>query len=639
MKKKHRHHLIGILTLFHLFGQPILAATIPDYDPSQTYKKLTDVMYGGQKWRAMYWVEPGMTPSETQGPWALFEEKRCSDFPAWEAKEYATAFTKICYQGAIYQNQWWANPGDIPSKAGLWQKVENTIVPPGPPPYKPVPACPSFYTPLQADALFKSRKDIDYLFNNGDIKSRESVATSFSSLSQTQKDYILKQLSAAYALPCQPAVDAGNMGNNQYNVQNVMQAFPIETWNMYTAYLKEVTQKSPKNSEANKKSIERNWQDIFVENGGGPVLTSTLSYENFLKVVARYPHFCGDPTTSDNGKVSVDTCRREIAAMFGHAAQETGGHDTIVDQSKYPENRQILSASRENNQESYAYEFKPITTTNWCYTNYGGNDQKLLDDYQVCYYGRGLHQLSHPSNYANFSAVILGDPDFLLKYPDHVARDGYLILASAVYFYMTPDPPKPSIHAMFIGNYKPGALYNYGTPLPEKTAKDYRQAVGPLGINISNQGEVADPFKFSTSAINGAYECSLETFENPEWKKDTKGQLKRNSQNRHKYYLQSLNDMQASMNTSENSYIAGQTYCDLPHNSLFAYTWNDLTTFGAMSTSADFTGMFANKSVLTDAIPMLIKYDASDCSVYDFANGRMVPLIAPKAYPDSCIKQ
>ncbi|WP_157825540.1 glycoside hydrolase family 19 protein [Glaciecola sp. 33A] len=41
------------------------------------------------------------------------------------------------------------------------------------------------------------------------------------------------------------------------------------------------------------------------------------------------------------------------------------------------------------------------------------------------------------ANYGDFT---------LLNSPERLAKEGFLTLASAIYFYMTPRSPKPSIH-------------------------------------------------------------------------------------------------------------------------------------------------------------------------------------------------
>ena len=60
------------------------------------------------------------------------------------------------------------------------------------------------------------------------------------------------------------------------------------------------------------------------------------------------------------------------------------------------------------------------------------------------YYGRGAKQLSWNYNYGAFSGAIFGDPMILLENPELVA-DTWLNFASALWFFVTPQPPKPSM--------------------------------------------------------------------------------------------------------------------------------------------------------------------------------------------------
>jgi len=46
------------------------------------------------------------------------------------------------------------------------------------------------------------------------------------------------------------------------------------------------------------------------------------SREGFLKAVAKFPKLCGENNRED--ETDLDTCKREIAAIFAHFAQETG---------------------------------------------------------------------------------------------------------------------------------------------------------------------------------------------------------------------------------------------------------------------------------------------------------------------------
>ena len=43
----------------------------------------------------------------------------------------------------------------------------------------------------------------------------------------------------------------------------------------------------------------------------------------------------------------------------------------------------------------------------------------------------------------------------LLNDPDEVADDGYYAFASALWFWMTPQSPKPSCHDIITGYFEP----------------------------------------------------------------------------------------------------------------------------------------------------------------------------------------
>lgn len=64
-------------------------------------------------------------------------------------------------------------------------------------------------------------------------------------------------------------------------------------------------------------------------------------------------------------------------------------------------------------------------------------------------------------NYGQFSAGAfygaLTDKSILLNDPGKVASDGILAFESALWFYMTPQSPKPSMHDVTTGYYNPSA--------------------------------------------------------------------------------------------------------------------------------------------------------------------------------------
>ena len=60
-------------------------------------------------------------------------------------------------------------------------------------------------------------------------------------------------------------------------------------------------------------------------------------------------------------------------------------------------------------------------------------------------------------NYGPFSRMATGDDSVLLKNPDMVGEDGYLAFLSALWFYMLPQAPKPSMHEIATHQYVPNA--------------------------------------------------------------------------------------------------------------------------------------------------------------------------------------
>ncbi|WP_156938971.1 glycoside hydrolase family 19 protein [Deefgea rivuli] len=176
----------------------------------------------------------------------------------------------------------------------------------------------------------------------------------------------------------------------------------------------------------------------------------SYTYTRFLQASAKFPAFCGDYT---DGRNADEICRRSLAASFAHFAQETGGHS--VTQYGNPEWLQALVHVREmgcsDDGTNCGYNGEcadPVFNKVWtCGTDAKGGYMK--------YFGRGAKQLSYNYNYGPFSqAMFDGDQSVLLKDPDRVA-ESWLNLASAVFFFVYPQPPKPSMLHVIDGTWVP----------------------------------------------------------------------------------------------------------------------------------------------------------------------------------------
>ena len=122
----------------------------------------------------------------------------------------------------------------------------------------------------------------------------------------------------------------------------------------------------------------------------------------------------------------------------------------------------------------------------------GWHDEYFPSQPDQQYYGRGALQLTWQYNYARFSAALNMDATYnakmrLLEEPDLVHEDGFLAIASSLWFYMTPMKPKPSMHDVMTGFFEPN------------------QADLDNGLDVS--------FGTTINIINGENECnrSVET--------------------------------------------------------------------------------------------------------------------------------
>jgi len=212
---------------------------------------------------------------------------------------------------------------------------------------------------------------------------------------------------------------------------------------------------------------EDNYEDLF------PRRHETYTYKRLLQAIGKFPAVCGYVGTEDK---SDKICRKTLATMFAHFTQETGNHNPS--DKEFEEWRQGLSQVR----ESGCTETSP-----GCGYNLNCEDKDSITKKWACgkdqkgswkkYFGRGAKQLSYNFNYGQFSQAMFGDGRLLLDFPDFVATT-WLNLASATWFYTTPQPPKPSMLHVIDGTWVPNS-------------EDRRNGIEPgfgATINIINGG-------------------------------------------------------------------------------------------------------------------------------------------------------
>ena len=256
-----------------------------------------------------------------------------------------------------------------------------------------------------------------------------------------------------------------------------------------------------------------------VRNGDYP-----YTFENYLKAVAKYPAFCGDAAASSSANLD-QLCMQAMASMFAHFAQEVGGHlGNAIAEYTAPVNGTLIDRSGDkdtgNNDDGGPMKefYCEGGKGNWCGDQaqnipewrqalYWVNESGCSESgagclYRSCdpgtwqaeawpcpadtkYFGRGPKQLSYNYNYGPFSYIIYGDVNPLLQNPAKVT-EGWLAFASAVYFFMQPRPPKPSMFEL---------IYGYWTPPATNSAND---------VTSKDPGP---SFGASIMIINGGIEC------------------------------------------------------------------------------------------------------------------------------------
>ncbi|CAM8673889.1 glycoside hydrolase family 19 protein [Leclercia sp. M-A074-M] len=213
---------------------------------------------------------------------------------------------------------------------------------------------------------------------------------------------------------------------------------------------------------------ESDWEYLF------PLRAKEYSYSNFLKAVGKFPALCD---TYTDGRDSLAICRKELATMFAHFAQETGGHESWRLEAEW---RQALVYVREmgwseGQKGGYNGECNPDVWQGQTWPCGKDKDGDFLS-----YFGRGAKQLSYNYNYGPFSEAMFGDVRTLLDKPELVA-DTWLNLASAIFFFAYPQPPKPSMLQVIDGTWQPN---------------DHDKANG-----------LVPGFGVTTQIINGGVEC------------------------------------------------------------------------------------------------------------------------------------
>ena len=168
---------------------------------------------------------------------------------------------------------------------------------------------------------------------------------------------------------------------------------------------------------------EEQWNYLF------PVANPIYDYHSFLMAAAKFKMFCAEG--------DEDLCKRELSTFFAMTTHESGLEESW---SPYPFWRQGFYYITEKACTP------PVGAPECDYKDDGPSAEIWPPVDGVQYFGRGPFQISWNYNYGPFSRMAYDDDKVLLANPDLVGSNGYTAFLSALWFYMTPQSPKPSMH-------------------------------------------------------------------------------------------------------------------------------------------------------------------------------------------------
>ncbi len=181
---------------------------------------------------------------------------------------------------------------------------------------------------------------------------------------------------------------------------------------------------------------QKTWNQLFPHRYGTGIKDTInhnpdfYSFKAFAAAASLFPDFLTEG--------SVQTQKRELCAFLANIAQETSGGWAEAPGGYFKWGLYFLEETptgRGSYSDTSKHNYQPVSGQS--------------------YYGRGPKQLSWNYNYGQFSEAWFGNKDTLLQHPGLISKDPVLAFASAIWFWMTPQFPKPSCHDIMIKKWAP----------------------------------------------------------------------------------------------------------------------------------------------------------------------------------------
>ena len=180
----------------------------------------------------------------------------------------------------------------------------------------------------------------------------------------------------------------------------------------------------------NRFNISKNPDSSFI----GLPKTEFYSFKAFIAAAKLFPKFLSE------GDESMQ--KRELAAFLANISHETNGG---WDGAPGGDIKWGLYFVQENGFPGNNNQYSDFNSRNW------------MPIEGKSYHGRGPLQLSWNYNYGQFSEAFFSNKQVLLNNPDILLQDPVLCFASAIWFWMSTQYPKPSCHDIITGIWQPNA--------------------------------------------------------------------------------------------------------------------------------------------------------------------------------------
>lgn len=480
MRKLHSQRFLCVtLTLMMLLPSlPVSASEISDGDSVTVISEVTDPVSEGDSVTG--------TEDHTEPP-----------YPFWKDYiNYPTKGTRVYYMGKIYENKWYANAGSKPDAGEPWVYVADAewTVPEDEKNYqKDENAVSTSINKVLTDA------EIEALY--GGINPEYSPEAALGRLEELIPESSYNELfpyrfgsegwkacsaTAQYYPDTTGIPDYYSYANLKEALHTLANTIVKVQWYEGAEWCYRIIRLDKTTKEQKLTYSDPNFDAEWLQNK--ELCTSVCDYGSFLAV--------GD----------LNNRKRELSGFLANISHETGG-GTIAGEVDNDSLTGLYFNEEVGFIGSSAIGYVQATGTNY------------LPVEGKSYHGRGPIQLSYNYNYGLCSDVLFGDSSILLNAPEQLTSNGVMGFMTGIWFWMTPQPPKPSCHEVITGIWQPkegGANAEYngnfgltivvinnesgqsenGTGAVARRARYYRLFAAKMGANI--EGEHCDTVGMTT---------------------------------------------------------------------------------------------------------------------------------------------